>query len=94
MKYYTEEEIVQLYKDLWFREVYKFYKLLLKKDTKKDRDAFQIAMNIVLLNFNQIEESKFNHQTETLIALTGRIILLNKETRTQREVPNVVRVSI
>ncbi len=95
MKYYTEEEIVQLYKDCeWFREVYKFYKALLKKDTKKDRDAFQIAMNIVLLNFNQIEEAKFNHQTETLIALTGRIILLNKETRTQREVPNVVRVSI
>lgn len=95
MKYYTEEEIVQIYKDCeWFREVYKFYKMVFRKNTQKDHDAFQISINIVLLNFKQIEEAKFNHKTETLIALHDEIILKNKVTGKLRSVPNVMKVSI
>ena len=93
MKIYTEEEIVQLYKDCeWFREVYKFYQILFRKNTQKDKDAFQIAINIVLLNFNEIEEAKFNHTNETLIALSEKIVFMNKKTKAKREIVNKAKV--
>ncbi|WP_423198009.1 hypothetical protein DFLDMN_001643 [Cupriavidus sp. H19C3] len=93
MKIYTEEEIVELYKDCeWFMEVYKFYKALFIKITQKDKDAFQIAINIVLLNFKEIEEAKFNHEKEILLAMSEKIVFMDKKTKAKREIANNVKV--
>ena len=93
MKYYTQQEIIDLYKEVrWFREVYKFYKILFGTNSAKDKKAFEVAMNIVLMNKDEIEKSGFNPDTEFLLAFSDRIQIKNKKDKSIRTIMNIVKI--